>query len=62
MDPDKQLRELDILVNRAKRAGITVYHYPASGVAVLRLPPAKPVAATDTPPPPVPPAPAPAAL
>ena len=49
MDPTKQQKELEVLVNRAKRAGLKVHHYPENNLAVIRfvLPP---VVATDTPP------------
>jgi len=55
MDRAKQLKELDVLVGRAKRAGLTVHHYPEETLAIFRVPAAPPeVAASDTPPPEVP--------
>lgn len=38
-DREKQLREFEIVVNRAKRASLAVHEYPDVGVAVIRLPP-----------------------
>jgi len=63
MDHAKQLNELLVLVNRAKRGGLIVHHYPEAHLAIFRVPPAppeKPLAASDTPPA-IPPVPAPPA-
>jgi hypothetical protein len=49
MEQLAQLKELDLLVNRAKRAGLKVHHYPENNLAVIRFVP-PPVVATDTPP------------
>lgn len=40
MNPPEQSREFDLLVARAKRAGLLKAHYPAERIAVLELPPA----------------------
>lgn len=39
MDLAKQQKEFEVLVNRAKRAGLQVHHYPENNVAVIRLVP-----------------------
>jgi hypothetical protein len=55
MDLAKQTKELEVIIGRAKRAGLTVHHYAENGLAILRIPPPKPVVATDAPPAAVPP-------
>lgn len=56
MDPEKQHKELQACIARAKRAGLTVHHYPDAALAILRIPPVRPPVATDTPPAGAPPA------
>lgn len=53
MDPVDHQKEMTAILARAKRAGMTVHHYPESHLAILRMqPPAPPppLAATDIPP------------
>jgi hypothetical protein len=62
MENPPQLKELDVLINRAKRGGLKVHHYPEHNLAVIRFVPPPPVVATDTPPAGAPPTQPPSAL
>jgi hypothetical protein len=41
MDTARQLAEMTVLINRAKRAGLTVHHYPEQQLVVVRVTPEK---------------------
>ena len=38
MDRPAQINELTVLLNRAKRSGLKVHHYPEQHLVILRVP------------------------